>query len=433
MPVTAKLLAEAETRTGEDPRLPLPGLEHERPELKPQHTTGILPAQDIRRLIREKRIQATHIGRTGQVQPTEIGEGQIQPASLDLRLGTKAYRVRASFLPSVGVPVQEKLEALAMHLVDLTGGAVLEKDCVYIVPLMESLKLVKRVSGRTNPKSSIGRLDVFTRVITDGATEFDWIRPSYRGPLYAEICPRAFSVVVREGSRLCQLRIQRGSPPATDTGIRKVMQQLEEEHAIGSPDLSPPAAGLLQQLEDEHAAPRGERDIAGGLAIHVDLRGDSGTQVVGYKAKKHTGLIDVDKVDHYEPRDFWDAVEPERGRGLILNPGDFYILASKEAIAVPPTQAAEMVAYDTLVGEFRVHYAGFFDPGFGYAQAGGAGSRAVLEVRSHEVPFLIEDGQMVGRLLYERLTGPSEKLYGSTIGSSYQRQGLVLSKQFKRA
>lgn len=410
MSVAAKSFTEGEPGAGENPRLPLPGFDRKQPELEPQYTTGILPAQDIRALIREKRIQATRTGPGGQVEPTDIGEDQIQPASLDLRLGAKAYRVRASFLPGEGSEVKDKLEAFAMHAIDLSHGAALEKDCVYIVPLMESVRLGKRVSGRTNPKSSTGRLDVFTRVITDWATEFDQVKASYRGPIYAEICPRAFSIVVREGSRLCQLRIQHGSPPATDTALRKLLEQLQGKSEAS--DLDP--------------------DISGGLAIHVDLAGDPSSRIVGYKAKKHTGLIDVDKVSCYEPDDFWEEVQPDRGRGLILNPGDFYILASKKPITVPPTHAAEMVAYDTLVGEFRVHYAGFFDPGFGYAEAGGTGSRAVLEVRSHEVPFLIEDGQVVGRLLYERLTGPSEKVYGVNIGSSYQRQGLQLSKQFKR-
>ncbi len=372
--------------------------EDDRPPLS-RHSTGILPYQEIQALIRERRLLATRA----------ISGDQIQPASIDLRLGSTAYRVRASFLPGVGVRVQDKIEVLGMHEIDLSPGAVLEKGCVYIVPLMESLKLGKRVSGKANPKSSAGRLDIFTRLITDGGREFDRVRSAYKGPLYAEISPRAFSIVVREGSKLCQLRIQQGSPPATDSAMRK----LQEETPL------------------VHAAP-GEENISKGIAVSVDLQGDPASAIVGYKAKKHTDVIDVDKTNHYDPLDFWEPIHAEGTGRLILNPGDFYIMASKEAITVPPDHAAEMIAYDTLVGEFRVHYAGFFDPGFGYAENGGQGTRAVLEVRSHEVPFLVEDGQVVGRLVYERLTGVPDKLYGAALGSSYQRQGLALAKQFKR-
>jgi dCTP deaminase len=274
---------------------------------------------------------------------------------------------------------------------------------------MESLKLRKRTSAIANPKSSTGRLDVFTRLITDHAVSFDLVKEAYKGPLYAEISPRAFSIVVREGMRLNQLRLRRGNPAASD----KAMRRLHEE--VRLVDVEP-----------------GQENISKGVAITVDLRGgDSG--MVGYKARVHTGLIDLDKVGHYDPMEFWEPVRAARTGGIILNPGDFYILASREAVTVPPKHAAEMVAYDTLVGEFRVHYAGFFDPGFGYSETGDAASHAVLEVRSHEVPFTIEDGQVVGRLLYERLTAVPDKIYGNAIGSSYQRQGLALAKQFKRS
>jgi dCTP deaminase len=261
----------------------------------------------------------------------------------------------------------------------------LEKGCVYIAPLMESVSLGKRVSGMANPKSSSGRLDVFTRLIADGAIEFDRLRPAYKGPLYAEISPRAFSIVVRQGTALNQLRLRRGSPPASDTAMRR----LHEEVALVD------------------AAP-GDENISKGIAVTVDLGGagpdTSADSLIGYKARPHASLVDVDKVAHYDPVEFWEPLHAERHGVLILNPGDFYILASKESVTVPPDHAAEMRAYDILVGEFRVHYAGFFDPGFGYADSGGKGSRAVLEVRSHEVPFVLEDGQVVGRLVYERLT-----------------------------
>ena len=367
-------------------------------------TTGLLPSQMLR--------EAVALGRE-ILSPQPIGDDQIQPASIDLRLGEVAHRVRASFLPGVRHNVRDKLDLLSMHRIDLTKGAVLEKDCVYIVPLLEYVALRRRTSAAANPRSSTGRLDVFARVITDHATEFDRVRDGYKGPLYAEISPRAFSILVRTGSRLVQLRIRRGSPAFSDTALKRLHAEI---------GLVEPPAG---------APP--ERDaIRNGLAFTVDVSGDPGTGIVGYKARRHTDVIDVDKVDHYDPRDFWEAAYSHRGEGIVLDPNDFHILASREAVVVPPDHAAEMIPFDNFVGEFRVHYAGFFDPGFGAAETGGGGSRAVLEVRSHEVPFLIEHGQIVGRLVYERLITRPDKLYGNPIGSSYQNQGLALSKHFKK-
>jgi dCTP deaminase len=366
-------------------------------------TTGLLPSQ----LLREAVTQGREI-----LSPEAIGDDQIQPASIDLRLGEVAYRVRASFLPGARARVRDKLEAMSMHRIDLTAGAVLEKDCVYIVPLLEFVSLRRRTSAGANPKSSIGRLDVFARVITDYGTEFDRIRDGYKGPLYAEIAPRAFSILVRTGSRLVQLRIRRGSPGFSDAALRRLHDEV----------------GLVEPRPGSPAAPQ---TIRNGLVFTVDVAGDKATGIVGYKARRHTDVIDIDRISYYDPRDFWEAVYPLRGDGIVLDPNDFYILASREAVVVPPDHAAEMLPYDPFVGEFRVHFAGFFDPGFGAAETGGTGSRAVLEVRSHEVPFLIEDGQSVGRLVYERLIARPDKLYGSQIGSSYQRQGLALSKHFK--
>jgi dCTP deaminase len=362
------------------------------------HSTGVLPSQEIEYLIKASK----DIVALEPIQPD-----QIQPASLDLRLGSVAYRVRASFLPGKNARVEDRLADLAMHKMDISEGGVLERGCVYIVPLLEGLALKKRTSAMGNPKSSTGRLDVFTRLITDYGTEFDRVREQYRGPLYAEVSPRTFSVLVRKGSRLNQIRIRRGSPPTGDETLRR----LHEEH----------------QLVDSTTA----EEIRDGVPVSVDLVGDRSGGVIGYKARDHSGLIDVDKVRHYDIADYWEPVHAPRRGGLILDPADFYILASRESVKVPPMLAAEMVAYDTLVGEFRVHYAGFFDPGFGDPQAGGQGSRAVLEVRSFEMPFVIEHGQVVGRLVYERLTAPPAKLYGSGMKSSYQRQGIALSRHFK--
>jgi dCTP deaminase len=363
------------------------------------YSTGILPSHELEHQIRvTKEIFA--------LEPIE--DSQIQPASIDLRLGPVAYRVRASFLPGKDASVEERLEDLAMHKMDIANGGVLERGCVYIVPLLEGLSLRHRTSAMGNPKSSTGRLDVFTRLITDYGTEFDRVREQYKGPLYAEVSPRTFSVLVRKGSRLSQLRIRRGNPPSTDEDMRR----LQLEHKVVGSEI-------------------GEDDIRNGVPVSVDVRGSETGGLIGYRAKSHSGLIDIDKVRHYDPAEFWEPVHAPRRGGLILDPAEFYILASRDPVRIPPTHAAEMIAYDTLVGEFRVHYAGFFDPGFGHPDAGGEGARAVLEVRSYEVPFVIEHGQVVGRLLYERLTSAPRRLYGAGLQSNYQRQGIALSKHFK--
>ena len=363
--------------------------------------TGILPCQAISALWRDGEITAT--------QP--LTDDQIQPSSLDLRLGEVAYRVRASFLPGPGQNMAQKINQYTMHSVDLTKGAVLERGCVYIVPLLERLSLSQRLSAIANPKSSTGRLDVFTRLITDGASEFDRIDAGYHGPLYAEIAPRTFSILARTGARLNQIRLRRGEHRLTDSELTRLHQQSPLVHS----DV-------------------GTENISEGIALTVDLQGAGDNGLIGYNARPHAPLIDMEKINHYDPVDFWEPIYAGTGTesGLVLNPDDFYILASREAVSVPPDHAAEMVAYDTLVGEFRVHYAGFFDPGFGWAEAGGEGTRAVLEVRSHDVPFLLEHGQTVGRLVYERLTDSPDRIYGQDIGSNYQKQTLALAKQFRR-
>jgi dCTP deaminase len=328
---------------------------------------------------------------------------QIQPASLDLRLGTVAYRVRASFLAGNGAKVADRLAEFEMHRVDLTHGAVLEKGCVYVVPLMESLALPHGITAVANAKSSTGRLDLLTRTITDGGTEFDRIPEGYTGPLYAEVCPRSFSVLVRAGQRLNQIRFRAGQSVLTDAELRSL-------HAVDT---------LVS----------GEAVISEGLGFSVDLKPAQG-DLLGYRAKPHTGVIDLARIGHYPARDFWEEVRATDAR-IILDPGAFYILVSREAVTIPPDYAAEMAPYLAMVGEFRVHYAGFFDPGFGHAAAGGTGSRGVLEVRCHEAPFVLEHGQVVGRLVYERMSERPDTLYGAGISSNYQGQGLKLAKQFR--
>ena len=355
--------------------------------------TGVLPSQTIETMLSSGQIKTD--------QPPL--PGQVQPASLDLRLGTVAYRVRASFLAGGDRTVADRLQEFEMHQIDLTDGAVLEKGCVYVVPLMESLDLPGDIQAVANAKSSTGRLDLLTRTITDGGTEFDRVQPGYSGPLYAEICPRSFSVLVRPGMRLNQIRFRQGQSVLTDEDLRV--------------------------LHDRSPLVDGEAVIDDGLGFSVDLRPASG-DLVGYRAKPHTGVIDLDNIGHYDPAEYWEEVRSSDGK-IILDPGAFYILVSREAVHIPPAYAAEMAPYLAMVGEFRVHYAGFFDPGFGHDAAGGAGSRGVLEVRCHEAPFVLEHGQVVGRLVYERMADVPEQLYGSGIASNYQGQGLKLSKHFK--
>lgn len=364
-------------------------------------TTGILPDRDIARLIDGGRISAEG----------GVDAAQIQPASLDLRLGATAWRVRASFLPGKTSTVQAKIDRLKMHRIDLTKPVVLEKGCVYIAELMEELRLPADIAGHANPKSSTGRLDIFTRLITDCGAEFEGVAAGYRGKLYVEIMPHTFSVLAQQGTRLNQIRFVRGNPPPSDTKLTELDQTLKLVYS----DSDGPLPAIIRN----------------GLWISVDLEGDASNGIIGYRAKHHAPLIDLSKINHYDPLDFWEPIARNAERSLVLNPDDFYILVSRERVRIPNSHAASMVPYDPSVGEFRIHYAGFFDPGFGYGANNLKGARAVLEVRSHDVPFMIEHGQDVGRLIYERLLGEPEKIYGVNIGSNYQSQGLKLSKQFK--
>jgi dCTP deaminase len=359
---------------------------------------GILPAHEIEALMAQ--------GAIGAAVP--ILPEQVQPASLDLRLGARAWRVRASFLPSPQVSIAERLAALSLHQIALDAdGAVLETGCVYLVELEEHLALPGDLAAATNPKSSTGRLDVFTRVVGDRVASFDALPGGYAGPLFIEVSPRTFPILVRRGSRLGQIRFRRGSARLDGAALAALQAR--------------------EQLVDAADADLG----SGAVAVSVDLSGAHSGGLAGFRAKRHTGLIDVDRRDAYDVADFWEPMPARGASGLVLDPDAFYILASKEAVHVPPGYAAEMVPFDPLVGEFRVHYAGFFDPGFGHAAAGGRGARAVLEVRSREVPFILEHGQIVGRLVYERLTAPATMLYGQSLGSNYQAQGLKLSKHFR--
>lgn len=377
---------------------------------------GILPDQHLKRLIRDGAITSD----------PPIMDGQIQPASLDLRLGTKAYRMLSSFLPerseiSTRLNILDVYQSdLVMYEMDLTKGAILEKGHVYLVPLLEQLALPKSIRGRANPKSSTGRLDIFTRVITDLNVGFDEIRPGYHGPLYLEIVPRSFTVKVQTGLALNQLRLISGKPAVSDSQLRTIHRH---EH-------------LLFHNEE---ATWGNRPLAAkdvrvddGLFLRIDLEGSPAPNaIVGYRAKKNSHVIDLSKIGHYSAFDFWEPLYRHPKHTLLLEPEEFYILASKERIKVPEGYAAEMVAYEAACGELRTHYAGFFDPGFGAGKTPCNGTQVVLEVRPHDVPFLIHDGQTFFKVLYEKMLEVPSQIYGATIGSSYFQQGLTLSKHFK--
>lgn len=341
-------------------------------------TFAIWPSQRIEAAIRAGEI----------VVETDIQSDQVQPASLDLRLGSRAYRLPASFLPGPAASVTDRLSRLATHEVDLTRPTVLERNCVHIVPLQERLALPSNVEARANPKSSSGRLDVFVRIITDHGVTFDDIPAGYMGPLFAEVVPRSFAVIAREGDRLAQVRFKERCP-------------------------EPPAPIRLVPV-----------------TIDLDPAGKNGG-VIGYRARRHAGLVDLSMTGSLPRSEYWEPILSTAGKKeLILDPDEFYILVSGESVVVDAIEAAEMVAYDPSVGELRSHYAGFLDCGFGLAEAGGAGSKVVLEVRSHDVPFLIDHGQRIATLVYEPMLERPSRLYGETLGSNYQGQGLKLSKHF---
>jgi dCTP deaminase len=386
--------------------------------------TGILPSQEIRELIRNGKI------RSG----AEITDGQIQPASMDLRLGTIAYRIQASFLPGRSSTIQTKIKDLCLAEIDLSKPALLEKGAVFIVPLVESLALPSDIGGKANPKSTTGRLDIFTRLITDGGLEFERVPTGYKGDLYVEIVSRTFPTVVGAGTKLNQIRFVRGSPPSGDGVLEQLAQR---EHLVYYDNGDGPAQAVVERGLDK-SVPQGQTDVRPrafidrGLRTTIDLEGTGKSSVIAYKAKRNCAPVDLGKVGAHDAGDFWEPIYGPKSGGLVLDPGDFYLLASKERFCVPASWAAEMEPFDQSSGDFSVHYAGFFDPGFGYGASGEIkGTKGVLEVRAHEVPILLEDRQIVGRLVYHRMADVPDKLYGQAIGSSYQQQGLALSKQFR--
>ncbi len=368
------------------------------PNLRP----GVLPLQWLHHATCEGWITSA-----GQA----LEAHQYQPASLDLRLGPVAYRIRSSFLPGLDT-VATKLDALTMYEIPLAPSAILERGHAYLIPLLETLALPPQVHAKANPKSSTGRLDIFTRVITDAHQRFDDIRPGYHGRLYLEVFSRSFTIKVHQGLSLNQLRLFFGNAALDDRALRRL-------HEVEP---------LLYDDYDQPLPPDAVH-VDGGLFMGVDTTGHEGA-IVGYKAKRNSDIIDLEHIGFYDPAAFWEPLYRTANRPLILEPEEFYILTSKEKVCVPPAYAAELMAYDTGSGELRTHYAGFFDPGFGYGQGARHGTKAVLEVRPHDVPFLVEDGQLFCKLCLEQMVETPQRLYGADLNSHYQAQALTLSKQF---
>ncbi len=373
---------------------------------------GVLAYQQIRAAVKAGWIRSA--------APFE--KRQFQPSSLDLRLGEKAYRIVASFLPQntrvlnriEPDPVPDMSETdLLMYSLDLRSGAILEKGAVYLIPLLEELRLPKRIRAKSNPKSTTGRLDIFTRVITDLTPRFDEIRPGYHGRLYLEVAPRSFSIRTATGMSLNQIRFMIGDGSISDAEIG----ELHEREA-------------LLCAESGAQIPREGLAIHEGLFMSVDLVGKDTNGIVGFKSKKNSQVIDLGRIGYYDPHEYWEVIHHHPRDSLIVEPDEFCMFASKERIRVPPAYAAEMVAYDSGSGELRVHYAGFFDAGFGYGRGELRGTRVVMEVRARDVPFLICDGQTFFKVRYERMAAAPSKVYGE-LGSSYQHQSLTLSKHFR--
>jgi dCTP deaminase len=373
------------------------------PSQADEELRGILPGQGLWEAVARDWITS---------EEYRIPRSSIQPASIDLRLGDHAWALRCSFLPDSGSTVMDRVDDLAIERLDIRDGITLERDRPYLIPLVEELRLPGGVRAKANPKSSTGRLDVFTRVITDGNNRFDEIAPGYSGKLYLEVVPRSFAVRVEKLLSLNQLRLALGVPRVADAALPAIHEETP----------------LLYR--DSEAVPVGGLSIADGLFLSVDLSGPP-SRVVGFRAKKHSHRIDMTKIRHYQWRDYWEPVYPERGGRIVLDPEVFYLLLSAEGVCVPPSFAAEMMAYDPTAGELRTHYAGFFDPGFGYDASGRTfGSRAALEVRARDVPFMVEHGQPICKLAFESMLDRPERLYGEDVGSNYQGQETMLSKHF---
>jgi dCTP deaminase len=364
---------------------------------------GVLPAQSLREAVQREWVTAGE---------WRIPAQSIQPASIDLRLGERAWALRCSFLPDSRSSVEEKIEDLAFDTIDLRDGATLERDRPYLVPLIEELHLPPSLRAKANPKSSTGRMDVFTRVITDHNHRFDEIGSGYEGKLYLEVVPRSFAIRVKTGLALNQVRLLSGEARLSDDDLLRVHEEFP-----------------LLYL-DSHPLRGSELSLAGGLFLSLDITGHT-ESIVGYRAKRNSLPVDLTRTGGLKWQDYWDPVHPESGGKIVLEPEVFYLLLSAEGVSIPPPYAAEMLAYDPTAGELRTHYAGFFDPGFGYSRHREAhGSRAALEVRARDVPFMVEHRQPVCKLAFERMAAEPDVLYGKDLGSNYQGQVTMLSKHF---
>jgi len=372
---------------------------------------GVLPDHELRAAARAGWIRSA----------VPLADEQFQPASLDLRLGPVAYQLRASFLP-FRETVRERLGAedapdpeLVIDRLSLERGTTFARGAVYLVPLLESLVLPPALRGRSNPKSTTGRLDIFTRVITDRTPRFDEIRAGYAGPLYLEVSPQSFPVRVQAGQALNQLRLLAGPTTVPDAELEALYRE----------------APLLYD-DDDRPVPLERAVFNDGLCMGVDLSGRATGGVIGYRAHANPPAVDLGRIAAYDPDEFWEPIKRPARDAFILEANRFYILVSKEKIRVPPAFAAEMVVYDAGAGEIRTHYAGFFDPGFGFGDGSVRGTKVVMEVRAREVPFMVYDGQTSFKVWFERLRSRPERVYGVGLASSYQHQTLSLSRHFRR-
>ncbi len=369
-----------------------------------QRTEGVFAIQHLRRALGAGWIAAE----------SEVPSANLQPASLDLRLGSAAMRLRCSFLPNNYSVAERAQELIDGEPIDLSGeGAILDKGRPYLVRLQESLDLPAGVRARANPKSSTGRADVFTRVITDAGHTFDDIRPGYRGELWLEVVPLSFAVRVREGLTLNQLRLSIGATRLSDDDVVALHHEVPLLYRGGG------------VVNDKHFT------VSNGLFLGLNLKGDR-SGFVGYKARDTTPHLDLRQVGEADVNTYWERVNKEQRDQIVLEPRRFYLLMSDEAVVIPASCAAEMTAYDPTSGELRTHYAGFFDPGFGYGRKGEIeGSTAALEVRAHDVAFLIEHRQRVCKLTFEHMLDEPDTVYGEEISSNYQQQTSTLGKHFR--
>ena len=345
---------------------------------------------------------------------TALCDDQIQMASIDLSLKGPVYGMRASGLPRRGETVRSRIDASAKtgYTFNLTGeDKLLSRRQTYIIPLNEGLKLPPGFAARFSPKSSTGRVDVLARILADGIPHFDSVpAEGYRGPLYLEVTPLSCDILLRSGQSLMQMRLRQGDSLVSANDL--VTLQAEK--------------GIVWGKDGKPIAPEKLSLAEHGLYMHVDLDRD----IVGFMARDPIlAELSFAKSDFYDPYDFWEPITRPKGGSIVLNPGRFYLLATKERVKVPSNICGDIAAYDASTGEFRTHYAGFFDPGFGGSKPEERGTVGVMEVRGREIPFELQDNQPVCRMDFQWLDEVPNRLYGA--GNNYTGEQPSLGKFFR--